>query len=161
GIDTKIDQQLTAMIQAANTSAQRERLEGLLGKAAIANAKDAYQRFKRIFSTDRFKALEAKGARVQRVLWASTSTKNPKYRDVLYVENLIGPQTVDTMPPATIVAFRDHGRVELTLERDLEYAYRDLEKLAESGIDLRAVTKQLEDEGVASFAKDYEKLLEG
>ena len=160
-IDTKIDQQLTAMIQAANTSAQRERLEGLLGKAAIANAKDAYQRFKRIFSTDRFKALEAKGARVQRVLWASTSTKNPKYRDVLYVENLIGPQTVDTMPPATIVAFRDHGRVELTLERDLEYAYRDLEKLAESGIDLRAVTKQLEDEGVASFAKDYEKLLEG
>jgi transaldolase / glucose-6-phosphate isomerase len=160
-IDTLVDQQLTGKIQEKQNPAERGKLEALMAKAAIANAKDAYQKFKRIFASDRFKALAAKGARVQRVLWASTSTKNPKYRDVLYVETLIGPDTVNTMPPATIVAFRDHGEARLTIEEGLDQAYGELKALAEAGIDLKAVTQKLEHDGVESFAKDYQKLLAG
>lgn len=158
-IDTLIDQQLDARLGAAPSPAAKEKLEGLKGKTAIANAKVAYRKFKEVFGGAAFQALEAKGARVQRVLWASTSTKNPAYRDVIYVETLIGPATVNTMPPATITAFRDHGQVRLTLEENVDGAFRELAQLGEVGIDLRAATQKLEDDGVKSFAGDFAKLL--
>jgi len=158
-IDTLTDQHLDAKLSSAKTPAEREQLENLKAKAAIANAKVAYQKFKEIFSSLRFKALAQKGARVQRVLWASTSTKNPKYRDVLYVEQLIGPDTVDTMPPATIVAFRDHGQVRVTIEDGLDEVRQTFDQLKEVGIDFRAVTQKLEDDGVQSFSNDFAKLL--
>ena len=158
-IDTLVDSQIDAKLTAAKSPAEREKLEQLKGKTAIANAKVAYRKFKEIFSSPQFKALAAQGARVQRVLWASTSTKNPKYRDVIYIESLIGPDTVDTMPPATLVAFRDHGQVRPTIEEDYEGARRDLADLAQAGIDLRAATQKLEDDGVKSFAADFAKLI--
>jgi transaldolase len=158
-IDTLIDQLLDAKIAAANSPAQREKLENLKGKTAIANAKVAYRKFQDIFYGEPFKELDAKGARVQRVLWASTSTKNPKYRDVIYVENLIGPDTVNTMPPATIEAFRDHGNVRVTIEEDFEGAVHMLAQLTVADIDLRAATQKLEDDGVKSFSNDFAKLL--
>lgn len=158
-IDTLVDQQLDAKIAAASFPSEKEKLEGLKGKTAIANAKVAYRKFKEVFGSARFKSLAAQGARVQRVLWASTSTKNPKYRDVIYIETLIGPDTVNTMPPATIAAFRDHGQVRLTLEEDYEGARRELAELGQAGIDLRAATQKLEDDGVKSFANDFAKLL--
>ena len=158
-IDTLVDSQIDAKLTAAKSPAEREKLEQLKGKTAIANAKVAYRKFKEIFSSPQFKALAAQGARAQRVLWASTSTKNPKYRDVIYIESLIGPDTVDTMPPATLVAFRDHGQVRPTIEEDYEGARRDLADLAQAGIDLRAATQKLEDDGVKSFAADFAKLI--
>jgi len=158
-IDTAVDQQLDEKIKAASAAAEKEKLENMKAKAAITNAKVAYRKFKEIFSTDRFKALAAKGARVQRVLWASTSTKNPKYSDVLYVETLIGPDTVNTMPPATIVAFRDHGKVRVTIEENYAEASQWPAELAKVGIDLDAVTLKLEHDGVKSFSNDYAKLL--
>ncbi len=160
-IDTLVDQQLSAKLASARTPVEKEKIDGLAGKIAVANAKDAYQKFKKIFSTPQFQTLAGKGARVQRVLWASTSAKNPKYRDVLYVENLIGKDTINTMPPATIAAFRDHGKVRATLEEGVEEANRQLAQLGEVGVSLREVTAQLEREGVDSFAKDYDKLLQG
>jgi len=159
-IDTLVDRLLETKLGAANTEAEREKIAALEGKVAIANAKAAYEKFKVIFSSARFQALAAKGARVQRVLWASTSTKNPKYRDVLYAEDLIGADTVDTMPPATVTAFRDHGRVRPSLEEDVAGSHRVLQQLAEVGVSLQAATQQLEDEGVASFTRDFEKLLQ-
>lgn len=134
--------------------------KALLGKIAVANAKLAYKRFEEIFGGDAFKALKQKGARVQRPLWASTSTKNPAYRDVLYVEELIGPHTVNTLPPATLNAFRDHGKVAPTLARNVEEAEAQIAKLAGLGIDLDAVTEKLQVDGVASFARSFEELLE-
>ena len=159
-IDTLVDQQLGAKLPTA-PPADSPKIEGLMGKVAIANAKAAYEEFKEIFSSPRFQALAEKGARVQRVLWASTSTKNPKYNDVMYVENLIGKDTVNTMPPATILAFRDHGKARPTLEEGLDDARRVLAGLGEVGINLREVTRKLEEDGVESFAKDYDKLLQG
>ena len=158
-IDTLVDQQLDAKISAARSEVEKGRLESMKAKAAIANAKVAYGKFKEIFFSGRFKALAAKGARVQRVLWASTSTKNPKYSDVLYVDQLIGADTVNTMPPATIVAFRDHGKVRVTIEENYEEASRWPDELAKVGIDLGAVTLKLEHDGVKSFSNDYAKLL--
>jgi transaldolase/glucose-6-phosphate isomerase len=158
-IDTLVDQQLDALLLGATTGAQREKISALFGKAAIANAKLAYQRFKEIFAGPRFQTLAQKGARVQRMLWASTSTKNPKYRDILYAEELIGPDTVDTMPASTLDAFRDHGRVRATIEEGLAEARQVMAQLAEVGIDMAAVTRQLEEQGVEAFAKDYQKLL--
>ncbi len=134
--------------------------EELRGKAAIANSRLLYQRFREIFHGPRFAALRAKGARAQRLLWASTSTKNPKYSDVLYAEALIGPETVDTMPDATIAAFRDHGRVRGTLEGGLEEARRTLDRLAQAGVDMPAVMQQLQDEGVKLFADSFDKLMQ-
>jgi len=131
----------------------------LQGKLAIANAKLAYRSFKRIFGTDRFKALQTKGARPQRLLWASTSTKNPNYPELLYVETLIGPQTVNTMPPATYEAFREAGVVAPTLESDIGEAEAQITALADLGIDLKVVTDRLEQEGVASFGKAFDNLL--
>ncbi len=133
----------------------------LKGKLAIANAKLAYQRYQELHSGERWEALAAKGARTQRCLWASTSTKNPAYRDVMYVEELIGPQTVDTMPEETIRAFQDHGEVALTLERDLDEARRVFERIAEAGVDYDDVVAVLEREGVDKFSDSFKELLEG
>jgi transaldolase len=133
----------------------------LRGKLAVANAKLAYQRYKELFSGARWEALEAKGARAQRCLWASTSTKNPAYRDVLYVEELIGPETVNTMPEETIEAFQDHGEVALTLEQDLDEAHDVFKRLAEAGVDYDDVVVTLEREGVDKFADSFRELLDG
>jgi transaldolase len=161
-VDTLVDKLLEQQIaQAEGDSARQERLRGLLGKAAIANARLAYARFEEIFGGERFAALKAKGAQVQRPLWASTSTKNPAYRDVLYVEQLIGPHTVNTLPLATIQAFADHGVVRPTLTEDIDEARAVMDALEQAGISYAAVTQQLEDEGVALFAKSYEQLLAG
>ncbi len=133
----------------------------LKGTLAIANAKLAYQTYKQLFSGDDWRELEAAGASPQRCLWASTSTKNPAYRDVLYVEELIGPHTVNTMPRETIEAFQDHGRVQDTLERDVDDARRTLERFADAGIDYDDVVAVLEREGVEKFADSFRKLIDG
>jgi transaldolase len=133
----------------------------LKGELAVANAKLAYQRYKKIFAGERWEALAAKDASKQRCLWASTSTKNPAYRDVLYVEELIGPETVNTMPEETITAFQDHGKVAPTLEQGLDEAKRVLDELAEAGVDYDDVVATLEEEGVQKFADSFTELLEG
>ena len=133
----------------------------LKGKLAVANAKLAYQRYEELFAGERWEALRAKGARAQRCLWASTSTKNPEYRDVLYVEELIGPETVNTMPEETIQAFQDHGEVALTLERDLDDAQRVFDRIAEAGVDYDDVVATLEREGVEKFSDSFRELLDG
>jgi transaldolase len=133
----------------------------LMGKLAIANAKLAYERYKELFAGERWEALRAKGAGPQRCLWASTSTKNPEYRDVMYVEELIGPETVNTMPEETIRAFQDHGEVALTLEQDLDEAVRVFEGIAEAGVDYDDVVVTLEREGVEKFADSFRELLDG
>jgi transaldolase len=133
----------------------------LKGKLAVANAKLAYQRYKEIFAGEGWERLAEKGASPQRCLWASTSTKNPEYRDVLYVEELIGPMTVNTMPEETIRAFQDHGRVAETLEQGLDEARRTFERLEEAGVDYDDVTRTLEREGVEKFADSFAELLEG
>ena len=133
----------------------------LKGKLAVANAKLAYQRYKERFADERWETQRAKGARAQRCLWASTSTKNPAYRDVVYVEELIGPETVNTMPEETIQAFQDHGNVALTLERDLDDARRVFERVAEAGVDYDDVVLTLEREGVDKFADSFRQLLDG
>jgi transaldolase len=135
--------------------------DDLKGKLAVANAKLAYGRYKELFSGERWAALHANGARTQRCLWASTSTKNPDYRDVLYVEELIGPETVNTMPEETIQAFQDHGEVAPTLERDLDEAQRVFDRIAEAGVDYDDVVATLEREGVDKFADSFRELLDG
>ena len=159
-VDTEIDKQLDALA-AARSGAERERVLALRGRAAIANAKLAYSLFQDEFSSPRFAALRSQGARVQRPLWASTGVKNPAYRDTIYVEELVGPDTVNTMPPALIDAFRDHGKVERTVDRDVEQSRRVLADLAEVGIDLDAVTDKLLRDGLASFQKSFETLTAG
>ncbi|HYP52652.1 MAG TPA: bifunctional transaldolase/phosoglucose isomerase, partial [Pyrinomonadaceae bacterium] len=134
-------------------------LTSLLGKAGVANAKLAYARFKEIFHGPRFADLLARGAQVQRPLWASTGTKNPKYSDVLYVDNLVGPETVNTVPPQTYAAFLDHGQVALTLERDLDEARAVFDRLAGVGVDLKDVTEKLQTEGLKAFVNSFEALL--
>ncbi|HZT45886.1 MAG TPA: transaldolase [Gaiellaceae bacterium] len=141
-----------------------KRLEGhpeLQGKLAVANAKLAYQNWKEVFSGERWAALEAKGASKQWCLWASTSTKNPAYRDVLYVEELIGPDTVDTMPEETIEAFQDHGEVALTLEQGVDEAHRVFEAVEAAGVSVDDVTDTLEREGVEKFSDSFDELLDG
>jgi len=158
-VDTMIDADLEYRAR-HSAPAEKADLENLCGKAAIANAKLAYQRFKEIFHGDGFAALKAKGAQVQRQLWASTGTKNPKYSDVLYLDNLIGPDTVNTVPPATYTAFRDHGKVALTLEQGLDECPKAISKLAELGIDLKEVTAKLQSDGLASFVGSFDTLVE-
>ncbi|MCI0666159.1 MAG: transaldolase [Acidobacteria bacterium] len=160
-IDTAVDKQLEALIDKAGNEKEKAELSSLLGKVAIANAKLQYQKFKEIFSTERFARLKAKGARVQRPLWASTSTKNPKYSDVMYAEALIGPDTVDTLPPATFDSFRDHGKATLSLEQDVAGAQATIRRLAEAGIDLKQVCQDVQDAGVKAFADSYESLIAG
>ncbi len=160
-VDTLVDKLLDDKIKATSDSAEQQKLHQLQGKAAIANARLVYQDFKKIFSTPRFETLKHSGARVQRPLWASTSTKNPAYRDVLYAEELIGPDTVDTMPLETIENFKDHGRVALTIENNIPQAKAELEMLETVGIHYDAVTQQLLDEGVQKFADSFHQLFQG
>ncbi len=159
-VDSAIDKQLDTLAAAADPT-QADTLRALGGKAAIANAKQAYQRFLSSFAGARWDALAARGARVQRPLWASTSTKNPSYRDVMYVEELIGPDTVNTLPPATLDAFRDHGEVRLSVTENLDQATRDLAALDAHGVTLSAVTERLLAEGLASFEQSFVTLLAG
>jgi transaldolase/glucose-6-phosphate isomerase len=158
-VDTKVDKLLEQRIGAATTPAEREHLTGLLGKAGIANSKMAYEHWKDLHGGRRWESLRIDGARPQRCLWASTSTKDPRYPDTMYVEELIGPDTVDTVPPATLAAFREHGEVRRSLDQDLAGARRQLRELADAGIDLRVVTQELETEGVELFADSFARLL--
>src|SRR6202046_1242166 len=158
-IDTLIDSQIADRIKKSQNPTEQAALRDLVGKVAIANAKLTYQRYKKIFSGPRWAALASAGAQTQRVLWASTSTKNPKFSDVLYVEELIGPDTVDTIPPATYDAFRDHGKTRASLEENLPAAQPTMDTLEKAGISMKAVTDQLTDEGVKLFAEAFEKLL--
>lgn len=159
-VDTKVDKLLDARTEASKDAEEKRRLQGLLGRAAIANSKMAYEHWKQLHSGHRWKALRDAGARPQRCLWASTSTKDPRYPDTYYIEELIGPDTVDTVPPATLAAFREHGEVRRSLDENVDIVKRQLRELAEVGIDLRQVTSELEVEGVDSFAKSFESLLE-
>lgn len=156
-VDTKVDERLQELLQTGGE--QSGEIAALLGKAAIANARLAYADFKQVFSSERFKKLQAKGARMQRPLWASTSTKNKAYRDVMYVEELIGPHTVDTVPPQTLVAFLEHGKVRPSLEEDVEGARQVLKELELLGISMKEVTRELEMEGVHSFSDAFTVLL--
>ena len=157
-VDTAVDKLLEARIAAAPDGPDRQRLQSLLGKAAVANAKLAYQAFNRLFNSPEFEDLRAHGAWVQRCLWASTGTKNPNYSDVKYIEELIGPETVNTMPEQTLRAFKEHGEVRLSLEENVEGAQETMRRLAEIGIDMDRVTKDLELDGVKLFADSIAKL---
>lgn len=158
-IDTAVDKRLGDAIANSGSDSEKAKLESLLGRIAIANAKMAYQRFKEVFRGERFAKLKAAGAQVQRPLWASTSTKNPAYRDVYYVEELIGTETIDTLPPATLAAFRDHGVVRQTLEANLDEERARLRGLEEAGISLDEVTSQVLADAVRLFVEPFEKLL--
>src|ERR1700757_1563801 len=158
-IDTLIDSMLNEKLKNATDANQHALLKSLLGKVAIANGKLTYQKYQQIFSGARWQKLAGKGAQTQRVLWASTSTKNPNYRDVIYVEDLIGPDTVNTMPPATIDAFRDHGRVRQTLTEDIPGAQKTMDDLAKAGISMKEVTDKLTVDGVKLFSDAFDKLL--
>jgi transaldolase len=159
-VDTEIDKRLDALIAKAPQQ-EKERLQMLKGRAAIANAKLAYRLFGQKFAGPRWEALAKQGARVQRPLWASTSTKNPAYRDVMYVEELIGPDTVDTMPPATIDSFKDHGVVARTVDKKVAVAEALLKEIEAAGISIREVTEKLLVEGIASFQKSFDELIAG
>jgi transaldolase / glucose-6-phosphate isomerase len=158
-IDTLVDSLLEDKLKSATDPKQQALLKSLLGKVAIANGKLTYQRYESIFSGPRWLALATQGAQTQRVLWASTSTKNPAYRDVMYVEELIGPDTVDTMPPATIDAFRDHGRLRNSLTEDVAGAQNVMDNLAKAGVSIKEVTTKLTADGVKLFADAFHKLL--
>jgi transaldolase/glucose-6-phosphate isomerase len=158
-IDSLVDSIIDDKLKTISNAQQEALLKSLLGKVAIANGKLTYQRYQRIFSGPRWQALAAQGAQTQRVLWASTSTKNPAYRDVMYVEELIGPDTVNTMPPATIDAFRDHGRLRNSLTEDVAGAQDVMDNLAITGISIKEVTIKLTDDGVKLFADAFHKLL--
>ena len=159
-IDTLIDSQIDAKLKTETDSNRRALLTNLQGKVAIANAKLTYHKYHEIYGGPRWKALAAKGAQTQRLLWASTSTKNPKYRDVLYVEELIGADTVDTIPPATVDAFRDHGRVRASLTENLDDAAKTMLALEKAGISMKEVTDKLVVDGVKLFADAFKQLLE-
>ncbi|HLJ30649.1 MAG TPA: bifunctional transaldolase/phosoglucose isomerase [Candidatus Angelobacter sp.] len=158
-IDTLADSMVTAKLKNVKSPQEEQLLRGLLGKVAIANAKQAYEKYSQIFSGDRWKALAARGAQTQRLLWASTSTKNPAYRDVMYVEGLIGPDTVNTIPPATLDAFRDHGQASRTLDADLAAADKTMADMEKAGISMRAMTDQLLDEAIKLFDDAFDKLI--
>jgi transaldolase / glucose-6-phosphate isomerase len=158
-IDTLIDSLLNDKLKATTDASQQALLKSLLGKVAIANGKLTYQSYQKIFSGPRWQALAAKGAQTQRVLWASTSTKNSNYRDVIYIEELIGPDTVNTMPPATIDAFRDHGLLRNALMEDVPGAATVMQNLARAGISMKEVTDKLTADGVKLFADAFDKLL--
>lgn len=158
-IDHVIDAKLEQLIANTSDTALQEKMRGLKGKIAIANAKIAYQEYKKIIQSDRWKALSAKGAQVQRLLWASTSTKNPEYSDVLYVNELIGPNTVNTMPPSTIEACADHCEIANRIESNLEEAYQAIATLPEIGINLNQIMADLLEDGIDKFIKPFDALL--
>lgn len=157
-VDSATDKAIEGKIAAASTDAERTHLQGLLGKAAVANAKVAYQRYLQRFGGDRFGALQAKGARPQRALWASTGTKNAAYSDIIYVQELIGPDTVNTMPPQTIDAFRDHGVARRTLDEGAQEAERALRDIEAAGISMRQITDDLQADGVRLFAESFAQI---
>jgi transaldolase len=156
-IDTNVDERIQDLLDSGQISFNQTR--GVQGKIAVANAKLAYALHKDIFKGERFQTLKKHGGRIQRALWASTSTKNPVYPDTKYVDELIGPNTVNTVPPHTMVAFQDHGRAGLTLEADISTAKEEMERLAELGISIHDVTQELEIQGVKSFADAFTELL--
>jgi transaldolase len=158
-VDTLVDEKLQEKKQ-ESTDGKKHKLRALVGRAAIANAKVAYQRYKKIFSGPRWQALAEKGARSQRCLWASTSTKNPEYRDVMYVEELIGPDTINTVPQATLDAFREHGEVAPTLDEEVAEARHSLQALEDVGINFKDVTDELQVQGVKLFCDSYDKARE-
>ncbi len=161
-VDTLVDKRLADMAKATNDTAEQQKLKALEGKAAIANARLVYQDFRKLFSTSAFESLKQAGAHFQRPLWASTSTKNPAYRDTMYVEELIGPDTVDTMPLETVKNFHDHGVVKNnSIEDDVEGAKAALDSLEQLGIHYDQVTQQLLDEGVQKFADSFHQLFAG
>jgi transaldolase / glucose-6-phosphate isomerase len=158
-IDTAVDKLLEARLGKAIGNSERLALTSAHGKVAIANAKLAYQRYKRLFAGPRWETLRAKGAQPQRLLWASTGTKNPEYSDVLYIEELIGPDTINTMPPATMDAFREHGNLRASLEEDLDGARGVMETLDRLGISIDEITAKVLDDGIHLFADAMDKLL--
>jgi len=158
-IDSAVDAILSSRLKAAKDEREKAALQSLLGKIAIANGKQTYQRYLKIFSGDRWAKLAAKGAQTQRVLWASTSTKNPDYSDVMYVDELIGPDTVNTIPPATFDSFRDHGHPRTSLTENVTAANETMNNVAKLGISMKEVTDKLTDDGVRLFAEAFDKLL--
>lgn len=158
-IDTEADKLITEKMSKASYPQQKENLKSLLGKTAVANAKLAYQRFKRFFEGGRYVKLKSQGVKVQRPLWASTSTKNPKYSDILYVQELIAKDSVNTMPLETLQAFKDHGTARLTIEENLDDAHTHLSKLSTAGIDLNQITQKLQADGVQLFIDSFQKLM--
>jgi transaldolase / glucose-6-phosphate isomerase len=158
-IDTAVDKLVEARLDQTTDAAERLALTGIRGKVAIANAKLAYQRYKRLFAGPRWEALRAKGAHTQRLLWASTGTKNPEYSNVLYVEELIGPDTINTMPLATMDAFRDHGKLRPSLEEDLPAARQVMATLDRLGISIDAVTTKVLEDGIQIFEEAMDKVL--
>ncbi len=160
-IDSEVDKRIEALLKTETDPAKKAKLESLLGKIAVANAKSAYASYEQIFSGPEWDALKAKGAKPQRVLWASVGTKNPKYPDTLYIDELVGPDTVSTMPPATLDAVRDHSKVRASLTEAVDEAKGQLATLAEVGIDFKDVTDQLLREGVTSFSKSFDTLMAG
>lgn len=159
-IDTKVDQQIAERLVGIDDLSRKAQLESVLGKVAIANAKVAYQKYKEILASDRWQALAARGAKVQRLLWASTSTKNPQYSDVMYVDSLVGPDTVNTLPPETIEACVDHCDVNSRLEQDVEAAQTLIATLPELGIDLDQVMAELLEEGIDKFVQPFNTLMQ-
>ncbi|MDP9236839.1 MAG: transaldolase [Chloroflexota bacterium] len=159
-VDTAADKLIEAKIAETTDESERTKLQALLGRVAVANAKMAYQDFLKTFGAERFKKLQAAGAKVQRPLWASTGTKNKAYSDILYVEELIGPDTVNTMPPATIDAFRDHGDVRRTIDEGLNEAQRVFADLKSAGISLDEITAKLQKDGVEAFTKSFDEIRE-
>jgi len=157
-IDTLVDPMVEKFLEPGSKKA--EIAKKVHGQVAISSAKAAYQIYKEIFGSDRFKKLADKGARAQRLLWASTSTKNPDYSDIKYIEAIIGPDTVNTVPLETIVAYRDHGEPKLRLEQDVDEANWIMARLPELGISIDKVTQQLEDEGIKKFSEPFDKLME-
>jgi transaldolase/glucose-6-phosphate isomerase len=158
-IDTLVDSIADEKLKSAADAGQKALLESIRGKIAIANARLTYKKYQELFGGPRWKALAAKGAQTQRLLWASTSTKNPKYRDVLYVEELIGADTVDTIPPATFDAFRDHGKLRPSLTENVDGAAKSMADLAKAGISMKEVTDKLLVDGVKLFADAFTQLL--
>ena len=158
-IDAAVDKRLDALVKEESNTTRAEEIRKLRGQSAVANSKIIYSHFQEIFSSSEFKALEKKGARLQRVLWGSTGTKDPTYSDIKYVAELIGKNTINTMPPNTIVAFKDHGVPRITLTEGLEETLRSLDKLARLGIDIDAVCQQIQDDGVKAFADSFDSLV--
>jgi transaldolase len=158
-VDTLTDKLLEARLSSAASNAEKGRIANLFGKAAVANAKVAYKKYRSIFSGRQFLTLKAKGGHIQRILWGSSGTKNPKYSDIKYVEELIAPDSINTLPETTIKAFRDHGQVKITIHNDLEEAEKLFPEMKSMGIDIREVTEQLEKEGVQLFSDSFFALL--
>lgn len=158
-IDTAVDRQLLALLEKTTDLSTKRAIRSLLGQAAIANCRIAYHQYTTIIGSEPFASQRQRGARTQRLLWASTSAKNPAYRDVVYVEELIGPDTVNTMPPATLEAFRDHGQVRSSLEEDVDHAFDLMDQLERTGVDMAQIYEDLQVAGIQAFAESFDGVL--